>query len=260
MMYRPTRNGRSGPWRSICQSPLGCGIAPAGVRSLATSGVPGGQRPSAWQRNGRKSPSVSRVTGTAGSRASSPPSLGFAPGVKVGEPTTVDLYPIFISSASDVDEVRKRVKRVIEDAINPPLGDRVAAQLFPDMWERASAQVAPGRTINEMFVERAVAAAGVLVLLKTRVGRGMREEVEAVLAVPAPGVHLAVLRFTDRERAANQARMDAFVRRLGRGNVLYDHTGAPGSEQAWLSIIKALTGFALAVLDKTRERENTFAP
>jgi hypothetical protein len=203
---------------------------------------------------------VSRVTDAPGSRASNPSPLGFAPGVKIGEPRTVDLYHVFISSASDVDEVRKRVNRVIEDAINPPLGDRVAAQLYPDMWERASPQVTPGRTINEMFVERAVAAACVLVLLKTRVGNGMREEVEAVLALPPPGVQLSVLRFTDSDPAANQSKMDAFARRLNRGKVLYDHTGTPGSEQAWLSIIKVLTGFALAVLDRTRERESTFAP
>lgn len=155
---------------------------------------------------------------------------------------------------------------MIEESINPPLADRSRAQLYPQMWERASAQVAPGRSVNELFVSRVVTSHAAMALFKTRLGPGTGEEVQAVLdqrddLLPEDRVWLSVLRFGLEEREApseDPAPLDEFLNRIGedrRG--LYVPTGPLSSEEAWQAIVKTLTGYALAALDKSREKERT---
>lgn len=187
--------------------------------------------------------------------------LGFS-GVKFGEPLTTENYVVFISSSDEVAHARRRIKNLIDESINPPLADRSRAQLYPRMWERATAQVAPGKTVNELFVEGVETSHAAMVLLKTQLGAGTEEEVEAVLDLPAAReVWLSVLRFAldDGETPSEDPRrLDDFLGQIGEDHrVLYHDTGALDSEEAWYTIVKTLTQYALAAFEKSGERDRT---
>jgi hypothetical protein len=191
----------------------------------------------------------------------SPGGLGFR-GVKFArEPRSADLYDVFISSAGDVKAARRRVRDLIHESINPPLGDISRAQLNPVMWERAAAQAVPGKTVNDLFVERVKESHATLVLFKTRLGEGTKEEIEAVLSLPELPVWLSVLRFAlaaDEEAYEDPRPLDEFLEDIGDSEgVLYRATGHLDSEEAWQALVRELTAFALAAFEKTRTRELT---
>ena len=91
--------------------------------------------------------------------------------MKLPEPDSARVYNLFLSSSDEEEtrRLRERVRRLIDDVINPRLGDyeQAGVRLALQRWEQAAPQkVEPGQRVNELFV------AGVLseALFRTRTG------------------------------------------------------------------------------------------
>jgi hypothetical protein len=133
------------------------------------------------------------------------------------------------------------------------------------MWEDALSQLVEGESPNDMFVEMALQCHATLVLLKTRLGEGTREEVDALLAVPLDQRKvLSVVRFSlapGEEAAEDPQPLDDFVGGLGSDrNVLYKETGPMGSPEAHIELTKILSGYMLAAVEASEQGERTDAP
>ena len=179
--------------------------------------------------------------------------------MKLAEPPTAAVYTLFLSSSNE-DETRKlrqRVKRLVEDVINPRLNEfsEAGVRLALDMWERDAAQrVEPGQFVNDLFVAKARKAHLTLVLLLDEIRPGTREELEAALA--AVGVQVAVLMF-DRPGGSEQEKIDArndYIRRHQHKILYNDRCGHPDSDDAWIALTQTLFHFTLsAIYRRTRE-------
>ena len=143
------------------------------------------------------------------------------------------------------------VRALLNDAYNPVLATYSNAYLAPIMWEDALTQRVEGQTSNDIFVEKAITCHATLVLFKTRLGRGTREEVEALLAVPREQRKvLSVVRFAladDEEHAEDASAVTEFLHEIGeREKVYYRPTGPMGSPEASTELTKILNGYMLA--------------
>src|SRR4051812_42658952 len=118
--------------------------------------------------------------------------------MKLREPSTVLQHQLFVSSADEdlTRRLRQRVKRLVEDVINPQLLNypegRVTLALR--LWEREAAQKAePNENVNEIFVRYARESSLTIVLLIDEIRPGTMEELVAALG--DDDVDLAVLIF-----------------------------------------------------------------
>src|SRR4051794_1905269 len=91
------------------------------------------------------------------------PPLGFR-GLKVQPPPTVRAARIFVSSPGDCADARLHVRQLVRDAVSLALSSHARLIMHPLMWEDAVAQIAPGQTLNDLFVEKAMEAELTLVL------------------------------------------------------------------------------------------------
>jgi hypothetical protein len=182
-------------------------------------------------------------------------------GVKFArEPDYVATYSVFISSAGEMQPIRERVDRLLQESINPPLRDAVRAQLLAQMWERAQAQQQyPDRNVNEIFVERALRSHAAMALFRRRLRPGTQEEVEALVDAgetnPQTRAHLSVLRFACNPGSDREAELDEFFDWLNQRNVLWDDTGTFDAESSWRTLVKVLVAYALAAYEDARQRE-----
>jgi hypothetical protein len=174
----------------------------------------------------------------------------------VAAPAASNTYRLFLSSADDewTQKLRDRVKRLVDDVINPRLGDyrEAGVWLALETWERGAAQrVARGRRVNDLFVDKAKAAQLTLVLLIDEIRPGTREELDAALA--QVGVQVALLIF---ERPGGPTNVEKFreledyITQLRlRDDLFYDRRcGEPNSDEAWLALTKTLLDFTFAAM------------
>jgi hypothetical protein len=142
----------------------------------------------------------------------------------VAAPAASNTYRLFLSSADDewTQKLRDRVKRLVDDVINPRLGD----------YREAGAQLT-------------------LVLLIDEIRPGTREELDAALA--QVGVQVALLIF---ERPGGPTNVEKFreledyITQLRlRDDLFYDRRcGEPNSDEAWLALTKTLLDFTFAAM------------
>jgi hypothetical protein len=174
----------------------------------------------------------------------------------VSVPPASNTYTLFLSSADDewTQKLRSRVKRLIDDVINPRLGGyrEAGVRLALDMWEREAAQRAsPGRKVNDLFVEKAKDSQLTLVLLLDEIRPGTREELDAALA--QLGVQVALLIF-ERPNGPLDAQkfqeLNDYIDALrARDDLFYDsRCGEPDSDDAWLSLIRTLLDFTFGAM------------
>lgn len=171
-------------------------------------------------------------------------------------PPASNTYTLFLSSADDewTEKLRVRVKRLIEDVINPRLGGyrESGVRLALDMWEREAAQrTAPGERVNDLFVERAKASQLTMVLLLDEIRPGTRQELDAALA--QLGVQVALLIFDRPEGPLDAQRFQElkdYIEALrARDDIFYDgRCGEPDSDDAWLSLTRTLIDFTFAAM------------
>jgi hypothetical protein len=174
--------------------------------------------------------------------------------VKLPEPETVRSYNLFLSS-SDEEETRRlrdRVRRLVEDVINPRLSDyeQAGVRLAVQRWEQTAAQRVERGQVNQLFVTKARRSALTMVLLLDEIREGTREEFEAALAEPDPQVSVLVF---DRPGGSDQAKLDqlaAYLRQY-RDQVLYnDRCGEPDSDDAWLALVNTLLAFTFSAMQQ----------
>lgn len=170
-------------------------------------------------------------------------------------PDASNTYTLFLSSADDDEtkKLRSRVKQLVDDVIDPQLrgGYREAGvRLALDMWEREAAQrAAPGRSVNDLFVERAKASQLTVVLLLDEIRPGTREELDAALA--QLGVQVAVLVFERPDGPLDAAKLQELKDYMDtlRNEIFYDdRCGEPDSDEAWLSLVRTLLAFTLGAM------------
>jgi hypothetical protein len=170
-------------------------------------------------------------------------------------PTTrpTSVLVVFLSSGDDVLELRKLVKMVIDDAINPVLLELgIPIRLELDIWERTAGHRVPaGEGPNDEFVRRACAAHLVLAILDQVVGPGTREELDAVIA--EPDVELAIVWCAEREQPWPTTALGAW---LGpqRGTLYIDRAGGLGTDGPKNAIFKVLFQAALTAIGNNDDR------
>jgi hypothetical protein len=155
-------------------------------------------------------------------------------------------YRVFLSSATDANTLRKRVKRLVEDVFNPQLLEADAGfVVLLDMWERAAAQRAgAGQTVNQLFVDRALKSDITIVLILDSLGGGTREAVEAVLG--QDDVQLSVLRLTTKDGDAADADEAGQFILANRDQFLYEmKRAALNSADSWLMLVRTLFAIVL---------------
>jgi hypothetical protein len=176
--------------------------------------------------------------------------------MRLPPPRPLVSYTIFLSSADDAAALRVRVKRLVEESFNPQLLEAQSQfTIRLDMWERSAAQrPPPGKTSNDIFVERALNSDVLLVLLLDRLGTGTQEEIEAVLETDE--VQLSILHFTERS--------DSRIRRMKVGRFIEQHRDrffylrrqcAPDSDESWIEIVKQLFAIVLGGVSRPDAEE-----
>ena len=177
------------------------------------------------------------------------PKYFLRPGVPASE------FVFFLSSGSDVV-----IQRDLFDAMVRTTNAQFRLRgdpsrrfnLVVDRWELD----APRRNqtwLNEEFVRRAASAHCTLVLLSADIRPGTLEELEAVLAEPT--VQLAVLWM--KPLGGRSKRKLTELLNSNRDNFLYEVTGAPGSFEATVSMLKVIQA-AVAELTNPKRQEELF--
>lgn len=174
--------------------------------------------------------------------------------MKLPEPDTVRSYNLFLSS-SDEDETRRlrdRVRRLVDDVINPQLDEysEAGVRLAVQRWEQTAAQrVEPGATVNGLFVAKARRAALTLVLLLDEIRPGTQEEFEAALSELDRQVSVLVFKRPGGTDDAKVAGRDAYLAQyeirfsttIGAGSLTATRRGSRSSTR-WSHLRSALCG------------------
>lgn len=173
------------------------------------------------------------------------------------EPDTVRSYNLFLSSSDEAEtrRLRERVRRLVDDVINPRLGDyeQAGVRLAVQRWEQAAAQrVGPGQ-VNELFVAKARRAALTMVLLLDEIRPGTREEFEAALAEADPQVSVLVFDRPGGSDASKLRELSVYLHQY-RDQILYnDRCGLPDSDDAWIALVNALLHFTFSAMQQNDE-------
>ena len=167
-----------------------------------------------------------------------------------GPAPTRPTYRIFLSSGDDATALRQRIDDLIIEAVNSQLLQaNVNLRLEVDRWERtAAATNNPGESTNEQFVKRAVESQLTLALLRSRIGQGTREEIEAALEAEQP---VSVLWFVPR-KSRPRSQVAAFLESK-QEHLYFDKTGRPDEEASWHGIVRVLLRLVLDGLQQTPE-------
>ncbi|MFI2489940.1 hypothetical protein ACH47X_23710 [Promicromonospora kroppenstedtii] len=163
-------------------------------------------------------------------------------------------FVFFVSSGNDVVRQRDLFEALVVEANHQfRLREDVERPfvLEVDRWEHD----APRRTteMNEEFVRRARESHLTVVLLATEVRPGTREEIEAVLG--EKDTQLAVVWMENPDERRKNQRLKKFLRE--HGEIAYDRTGPPGSDEATLSIASVVYA-VLADITRGARREELF--
>lgn len=155
------------------------------------------------------------------------------------------MYRIFLSSGDDARDLRDRVERLVQGAINPSLLQAGAnVRLEIDRWEVTAASRTRGTRTNAQFVKRARQAQVTMALLLQTLGGGTREELEAVL--DETDRELAALWFV-REHEDPDTEVGRFLK-LQRPRLYYDKTGPPDDDESWIGVTRVLVRTVLEAL------------
>lgn len=169
--------------------------------------------------------------------------------MKLGAGIPVSEYTVFLSSANDAIELRQRVDGLFHNVVQPALKSAGADIRFHlDMWEKTEPRrLEDEETIDDEFVERAVASDLLLTLIVERLGSGTRKEIEAVLASDR---EISLLWFVDGDEHPDTPAGN-FMKQLSEEGVLrYRKAGRPGTNESWESIVTVLLAAILAGLTR----------
>lgn len=160
-------------------------------------------------------------------------------------------YRLFLSSSNDAPlrRLRKRVKTLVEDVINPQLLNEypdAGVTVYLDVWDRVAAQSAHGEPVNEIFVKKVKESQFTLVLLHDELKSGTREELDAAIAVDGE-VGLICFEPSPTLSKSRRATLKKHVKSY-EGRVLLNRVGSPQSDDAWIGLTRILVGFTLAAL------------
>ncbi len=178
--------------------------------------------------------------------------------LRIRPPDHAHRYTLFLSSSDEVAELRDRVESLVARAFNPLLEEHSDAHIRLRRWEQEMPQKAASRArVNEIFVEWVRKSHLTLVLLRSHLGSGTKEELEAALEEAL--VQLSVIRFAADPRAP-RPNPDAIAEFLKphRDALLFAESGLPDSDEAWQALVKTLFGFALAVVDESRRTRDEY--
>jgi hypothetical protein len=171
--------------------------------------------------------------------------------MRLRPPLKVDQYTLFISSSDeeDVRPLRRRVKQLVEEVVNPQLAEhypeaRVSLDVY--VWERAVAQRTYGASVNDRFVQQVRESSAAFVLLLNELRNGTREELDAALDAD---VEVSLLAF-EPDADLDERRREVLERDLKTYESLlfFNRLGRPDSDDAWLGVVRAVTAFAFAAL------------
>ena len=161
-------------------------------------------------------------------------------------------YSVFVSSADDVVDQRNMVEGLVNNSVNPALAaNKHKIRLEAEMWEKAHPRRLFGReTIDDEFVEKAIASDLVLAMLYERLGGGTRKEIEAVLKTTTP---LSLLWFVNRmDRPKSPAAK--YIRKLEKRKVLrHKRAGRPGEAENAEAISQVLLNAAFEAIARPIE-------
>lgn len=168
-------------------------------------------------------------------------------------PIATDEYVVFVSSGDDAVELRKLVKRLVDDALSPVLhqaGSEV--RLRADLWEYTAANRSDAESVNAQFVERAKNASVLLCLLIQRLGSGTREELESAFNVP--NMEIKLIWFVDRDARWPRTNLGTFLKdHKDRQKLFIDRAGSHDGDGAVVAIVRALFDIAAKALVRTPE-------
>jgi hypothetical protein len=158
----------------------------------------------------------------------------FFVGAAYGKARRPFTYDIFLSSSSEVKDLRDEVEELAMRSFSPALGLYANAGLNVVRWEQAQSGQVEGESVNGVFVRVVSECHHTLVLLMTHLGEGTREEVQEAIERDLP---ISIVRFEpwpDYESGFDPAEIDAFMKGFNdRGKpVLYRPCGPPGSPSA----------------------------
>jgi hypothetical protein len=155
---------------------------------------------------------------------------------------------VFVSSGDDALANRDYIDRLVNDAVNAALRSLdVPVRFEVDRWERSAPhKILPGGTPNEEFVARAKKAQLVVGVLIDDLGKGTREELEAVL--PESEVELAIV-WCEKRTGRPQTPVSRWLR-CQRTDILYDRAGRPNTVGPRIALTRL---FMEAMLRSVRE-------
>lgn len=172
--------------------------------------------------------------------------------MRLGHGVPVSEYTVFLSSADDAVELRKRVDGLFHNVVQPLLKSvNVDVRFHLDMWEKTEPRrLEDEETIDDEFVNRAVASNLLMTLLVDRLGSGTQKEIEAVLDSKT---EIAMLWFVDRDEHP-ETPAGRFLRQLEDEGVLrYKKAGRVGTHESWQAIVMVLLGAIFAALQPSEE-------
>ena len=173
--------------------------------------------------------------------------------MKLGQGLPVSEYTVFLSSANDALELRSRVEGLFENAVQPILKLSGAdVRFYLDTWHKSEPRrLEEGETIDDEFVDRAVASNLTLTLLVERLGPGTIKEIEAVLD---SGTEISMLWFINRDEEQPDTDLGRFMSELEeRDLVRYTPAGRPDTKESWEAIVRTLLAAIFAAIEPPDE-------
>lgn len=156
---------------------------------------------------------------------------------------------IFLSSGDDASALRDRFERVVRE-VDEQFSMRSDLRFRVVRWESVPAQKAPDGNVNALFVNMARDSHLTVVLLLDQIRPGTLEEMEAVLT--ESDVQLAVLWF--RAGPDEAPALQEFLEKH-RARLLYNATGPPDSEEAWLTMVRIITSVIVDAISPAEGEE-----
>jgi hypothetical protein len=160
-----------------------------------------------------------------------------------------DEYTVFLSSGDDALHLRDLVDDLVRDAVNEELlRAGLPVRLIVSRWERTPPGRAQGESVNDRFVRMAKSSSVTLCLLIKKLGKGTREEMEAVLATD--DVDLSVIWFVSRATWPMSS-VGKFLREH-RDEIFIDRAGVPDSPGAAVAVVRFLLHIVMQHLVQTQ--------
>ncbi|MQA92265.1 MAG: hypothetical protein GEU90_18900 [Gemmatimonas sp.] len=158
-------------------------------------------------------------------------------------------FPVFISYGEEAKDLKRRVKRLVEEAIDSQLTHDLWQIHIPVIdWREIAAQAAPrGGKTNDLFVKWAGYSSATIVLLFDRMPPGTAEELRAAMD---EGIELKVFWIRRRrwlKALRPRTEVDRFLEQQS-DDFKYLEIEDPDSEQAWIEITANLVSVLLRVV------------